>query len=66
MRHRHCYRRRGGGGWFFLALFAAAAVVSTASSNVHITLPGVGAQLLIGVGITAVLLGVGYVLVWKG
>lgn len=66
MRHRHCYRRRGGGGWFFVALFAAAAVVSTASSNVHITLPAVWAQLLIGVGITAVLLGVGYLTVWRG
>lgn len=67
MRRRHCVRYSGGG--FFpvlIALFGTAAVVSTVSSNVHITLPAVWAQLLIGVGITAVLLGVGYLTVWRG
>lgn len=65
MRRRYC-RRRGGGGWFFVALFGAAAVISNAAANVHITAPAVWVQLLIGVGVTVALLGVGYLYIWKG
>jgi hypothetical protein len=61
---RHCRRRTN--AWFFLVLFGAAAVVSSAASNVHIVMPTVWVQLLIGVGVVAVLAGVGYLLVWKG
>lgn len=61
---RHCRRRTN--AWVFLALFAGAAVVSSATANVHIVMPTVWVQLLIGVGVVAALAGVGYLLVWKG
>lgn len=64
---RHC-RRYTGGGFFpvLMALFGTATVVSTVSSNVHIVMPAVWAQMLIGVGIVVVLLGVGWLTVRKG
>jgi hypothetical protein len=49
-----------------IVLFGGAASIANTTANIHITAPAVWVQLLIGVGVVAVLAGVGYLTVWKG